>query len=305
MVLTIALRLLASRSVRRAVVSNGIRRISTSALTTPTGGGGNPTNTPPTNGTLGAIWQGFSRFNGFILDNVKEKLNVKNQINFTNIFSKIVGGTTAILNFNWNITDKELDEQVKQGVIAIAGAAGGALGQTVGYTICGGVPAASLAVFNPGLALHALTDLGEQAAEEIVEAVANLVNLTAQQALRYSFAQIYKNFRGVLRAGALGFAQTLVQAGVLSQESVDAANKKKNEPWSFAIALENTIEDIKDPIKQAFIENFWDELQDSCIEAGYVVAGSMDAYFAQQKMANQFFHGSNNVITIVPNRANP
>ena len=135
MVLTIALRLLGSRAVRSAIVSNGIRRISTSALTYSTGSGGNPTTTPPTGGAVGAIWQGFSRFSGFILDNVKDKLNVKNQFSATNVWSKITGGVTGILNFNWNVTDAQLDAQVKQGVIAIAGAAGAALGQSIGYTI--------------------------------------------------------------------------------------------------------------------------------------------------------------------------
>ena len=167
------------------------------------------------------------------------------------------------------------------------------------------MPAASMAVFNPGLALHVMEEVGEEAAEEIVEAVANLVHLVGQQAIRYSFCQIYKNFRSVLRPGAIAVAQKFVQLGILSQASVDAANKKKDEPWSFASALEETIDDIKDPIKKEFLEEFYDELGDSCIEAGFVVAGSVDSYFAQQAVANRFQNGSGNVITIIPNRANP
>jgi hypothetical protein len=301
MPLQIVLAALKSRAVRNYVVGQGVRRIALKneqeiqENTNPDdNSGGN---------ILSVIWNGAKRFGNFLLSNLKAMLTGNFKLNLTAIWQKIVAGATFILNFNWNITDAELDEQVKQGNIALAASAGGALGNALGFLVYGGIPAASIAVFNLPLAVHVLEDVGEEAAEEIAGNIASLINLTGQQLLRYTFSAIYKNFRSILRPAALGVAQLLVNVGILNQDSVDKANKKRNEPWSFASALEDTIEDIKDPIQQAFVESFWEELGEGCIEAGYIVAGSVDSYFAQHRVASQSYFGKEKVIEILPDRS--
>jgi hypothetical protein len=305
MPLQIILGALKSRAVRNFVVeqavNQGIRRIAVNNEQQV------QQNTNPDDNSgqnfLSVIWNGAKKFAGFLVSNLKAMLTGNFQINLTAIWQKIVAGTTFILNFNWNITDAQLDEQVKQGNIALAASAGGALGNAVGFLVCGGIPAASIAVFNLPLAVHVLEDVSEEAAEEIAGNIAALVMLTSQQLLRYTFSNIYKNFRSVLRPAALGIAQILVSVGILNQDSVDKANKKRNEPWSFASALEDTIEDIKDPIHQAAVESFWEELGEGCIEAGYIVAGSIDGYFAQHRVASQSYFGKEKLIEILPDRS--
>lgn len=120
--------------------------------------------------------------------------------------------------------------------------------------------------------------------------------------MKKAFIGIYKNYRSILRPAALGVASLLVRTGYFSQASIDKANKKRNEPWSFVTAHDETIESIKDPIEQAEAEEFWEELGDACIEAGYVIAGSLDSYFAQQKLANDATFGSEKTVEILLNR---
>lgn len=266
--MTLALKLatLGSRLVRTAITGSGTRRLAARRVaTSPTGGG---------------ALSGLKRFGNSLLKGIGDFFKGLGEINFAAIWSKCVSAYKFIYNFNWNITDKTLDAQIEQGKIAIAGALGGTFGSALGYAICGGVPTAALAVLNPSLALHVLDDLGEAALDEVAGHVANLINLTLQQTARMGFAHIYKNMRSVLRPAALGVAQFLVDKGVLSQASVDAANKKKGEPWSFASALDQTVDDIKDPLKQNFLEDFYEELGEACIEAGYVVAGSLDSLYS-------------------------
>lgn len=293
MVLTLALTALKSRQVRNSVASFGVRRFAANAVT-------NVDDAQP--GIVNKVLKGFTRFGGFIVANLKNMYAGRFQLNFTAVWQKIVQGTQFLLNFNWNITDAQLDAQIKQGTIALASQAGATVGGALGYLICGAIPGAAMLAVNEPMAMYALSELGEEAADEIASNIASLLNLLAQQTIRYAFMTIYKNFRHILRPAALGVAKILVTAGILDQESVEKANKNKNEPWSFAQALEDTVDRIKDPIKQAYVEEFWEELGDSCIEAGYVVANAVDSFFAQQRMSNEMFFGKEKTVEIILNR---
>lgn len=291
-VLKLALTALKSRQVRSALVKAGVRRFATSGATT----------TKSDAGLVSKIFNGFGRFAGFIFTRVWQSVGSIFTINWSGLWAKIVGGVQFLLNFNWNTTDTELDAAIKQANIAIAGSAGGTVGNALGFLICGGVPATAMAVFNVSLALHVLQEVGEEAAEEIAGNVAQLISLVSQQLVRFAFTSIFKNYRSIIRPAAINFARLLEKGGVLTKESVDKADKKRKEPWSIASALEDSIESIKDPIKKEFVEEFWDELGDACIEAGFIVAGSLDGFFAQQKVANQMYFGDEKLVEIQMSR---
>lgn len=275
MPLGISLSTLSSRVTRSSSTGGtGIRRIVTDA----TSAIRRTQEEEPTN-----FWDGLKRFGASILTSVTWQPPWL-KFSFSGLFSTFVSNVRQLLNFNWNSTDAQLDEQIKQMEIAIASARGAARGSFAGYLICGIAPTAALAVFNEPLALYTLANVGEEAAEEIAANVSVLIQLTLQKAVKSTFINIFKNYRNLLRPAAIGFARILQSAGILDQESVDKANKKRNEPWSIASALEDTIDRIEDPVAQAETEEFWDEFGEACIEAGYIVAGSLDSYFMQQKV---------------------
>lgn len=293
MTLAISLSSLSSRLTRTSATgATGIRRIAINA-TKGIGGDQKPE----------SIWDGLARIAGSIVSGIVAAFKIVASINWTKIWSAIVSASLFILNFNWNVSDDDLDKQIKGAEAAIAGAKGALAGASLGFAICGIIPTATIAVFNEAMALHILKELGEDAAEEIASAVANLIKLQLRQMLRKGFTALYKNFRHLLRPAALGVAQLLVNAGILDQDSVDKANKNRNEPWSFASALENTIENIKDPNEQQYAEEFWEELGEACIEAGYIVAGGIDSYLAQQRLASASILGSTTVVSIAPVRS--
>lgn len=207
-----------------------------------------------------------------------------------------------LLNFNWNITDKELDDKIKAGEIAISTAKGNLAGTALGFAVCGLIPTATIAVFNEALALHVLAKLGEEAAEEIVSGLVQLLNVQIAQWERQAFTSIFKNFRGLLRDSAKGFAEQLVKIGVIDQESLDKMDKNRNEPWSFAGATEESIERIPDPVERAYAEEFWESFQEACIESGFIVASGIDSYYAMQRMANRDLLGNEEIVEIIPDR---
>lgn len=65
------------------------------------------------------------------------------------------------------------------------------------------------------MAVHALSELGEEAADKIASDIAALLNLVAQQTVKYAFINIYKNYRHIIRPAALGVAKLLIKFGYL------------------------------------------------------------------------------------------
>ncbi|KJH69396.1 hypothetical protein [Aliterella atlantica] len=284
---------LASRQIRQAAVGNsGVRRIAISATNTQN----------KEDGGILSVYNAVEKFGRSLMSFAFARIKDFLSLDWGKLFQQISGGVMYLLNFNINISDTEIDEKIKQAEIALAGAKGSLAGQSLGFAICGVVPAATVAVFNEPLGLYMMKELGEEAADEIAGSLATLVSLQIQQSARKTMFQLFKNNRALCRTAALGVANLLVKVGYLTQESVDKANKDRNKPWSIASAHEESIDSIQDPEDKAYAENFWDEFGEACIEAGYIVANSADSYFAMQKMANQAQFGSEKVIEIQPIR---
>lgn len=296
MPLTIALSSLKSRAVRQAIVGNAVGSMRELALSATYDKSDSNTN------IITSVYNGLERFGKSLMQTTLGALRGVFSFSITNVVNWCVRSYFFVMNFNWNSTDAQLDQQIRQAEIGLAAARGGLAGKSLGFAICGLIPTVTIATFNEPMALYILKELGEEAAEEIAQSLAALINLQMQQWARMTFINLFKNYRSILRPAALGVAQILVNAGILSQDSVNKANQKKNEPWTFAGAMDDTIESIKDPIEQAYAEEFWEEFQESCIEAGYIVAGQADAFIAQQRMTaqtiNSMINGSEKIIEI-------
>ncbi len=292
MPLAINLSNLSSRTIRTASTSGGVRRIATNATAS---------QDRPDEGLV-AIYNAVEKFGRSLMTLAFTALKAILSYDWKKLWQQIGGGIRYLLNFDINMDDSKIEAQIKQAEIALAASKGSLAGQSLGFAICGLAPAATIAVFNQPLALYMMKELGEEAAEEISASLANLVKLQIQQSSRVGFLNLFKNNRDLIRGAAINIANGLVKVGILTQESVDRANKERDKPWSIASALNESVESIADPVDQAYWEEFWEELGDSCIEAGYILASSADSYFAQQRMANESVFGTERVIEIQPVR---
>lgn len=280
-----------SRRIRTASVAGGVRRIATTGTAQ--------------QGELegfAAVWDITKKFGASLMSFAFAAIAHLLKFDFQKLWGQIVSGALFIWNFNWNITDAQIDDQIKQAEIALAAQQGTLRGQALGRVICGIVPAIGVAVFNQPLALYMMRELGEDSADEIASNLATLVSLQFQQTSRVAFFTLFKNHRTLFRGAAKGFADAMVRLGQFNQADVDKMNKKRNQPWSFSNAKDEQIEGIKNPVDRAYWESLWDEFQDSCIEAGFIIAGAADGFFAQQKMANQSQFGTERIIEIEPMR---
>lgn len=275
MTLSIALSSLGSRIARSSAVPGGIRRFATSGLVAFSSSG---SSLPQ------KLWNGFLRFGNSLIANILNTLSFR--INFSALWSWFHSKVTFLLTFNWNITDAQLDNQIKQAETQLASATGALVGGTLGWLVCGVVPGTAIAVFNQPLGLYVLSEVGEEAAEEIAGYVANVISARSNLQQKKMFAKMFKNHRSLLRGTASGVAKSLGHFGILNADVVAKLEKNKNEPWSFATAVEETIDAMKDPKQQAFWEEVVDEFADSCLEAGYIVANTLDSVLYQQAATN-------------------
>lgn len=283
----LVLRDLASRKMRESSTGGNIIRTWSASATT----------SSQDKGFLESIWDGATRFVGFLVSGVVQLIS----FSWTKLWSWIVGGTQFIANFNWNISDESIDKQIEGLWNAFGGVLGGAVGRAIGWIGCGLVPAAAIMTFNEALATHLLKEVGEQALDELLDAASEVIQAGFRMGVQASFLWLYKNIRGALKdpANPLGIALR----GLFGSEKIDKWGT--GESWTIAGAIENAIESIPNTFLRNFVEEAWEEGTEACIEAGYAVAGGIDAWLAMQKVANNSVLGVDRTIEITPDRSVP
>lgn len=282
----------ASRSVRKAIGNNGVRRFAHSALEQKQDEGGN---------IFQKAWNGFSRFGGFLINVVGTVFNL-GSFALSTLWGWFVSAVQFIWNFNWNASDEELDKSIVSQFNALGGTLGGTLGSALGYLACGAVPGAILFAFNEPMGAYVLREVGEEAFEEISANVAVLIRQTGNLLVKTTVTWLFKNIRNLWRKPDSEFKRQLIAKGNMSPEQINKALADRNKPWSFASATENLIESIPNEFLRNFTEELLEEFSDSCIEAGYVVTNSMDGYLAMNKLSNDGFFGKDKTIEITLNR---
>lgn len=177
------------------------------------------------------------------------------------------GGVVKLLNFNFQATDEELDNQVTSAQNSLWGIAGASAGSILGSALCGIVPGAAVVRINPAK-LAAIAEIDKELYEEIMPQVKNMIMGTVNVAKKIGFTQIYKNVRKVIKS----------QSPFVRQFSPSLANiidkwgEKSSKPWTINSAVEEKIETIPDEGIKAYYENLWEEFVDSCTDALFVMS---------------------------------
>jgi hypothetical protein len=109
-----------------------------------------PTTRSNNKGFVESLWDEASRFTGFLISGAVQLLS----FSWTKLWGWIVGGVTFITNFNWNVTDEDINQQIEGLWNSFGGILGSAVGRAIGWISCGLVPAATIMTFNESLATH-------------------------------------------------------------------------------------------------------------------------------------------------------
>jgi len=283
--ISMILRELASRKIRESSTGGNLIRTWSASATT-TSGSGN---------LLETIINGALRFGNFLISGIVSLIS----FSFTKLWSWIVSGVQFIYNFDWNVSDTAIDKQIEGLWNSFGGILGGAVGRTIGWIGCGLVPAATVFSFNQSMGAYLLKEVGEKAIDEMLDAASEVINAGFRMGAQATFLWLYKDVRRALKNPSNPFGAAL--RSFMGDKKID--NWGTGESWTIAKAVEKKIESIPNAFWRNFAEEAFEEGSEACIEAGFAVAGGIDAWLAQQAMQRNSLLGSDRTVEITPDRS--
>ncbi len=163
------------------------------------------------------------------------------------------------------------------------------------------MPAATVFSFNQSMGAYLLKEVGEKALDEMLDAASEVINAGFRMGAQATFLWLYKDVRRALKDPSNPFGMAL--RSVMGDKNVN--NWGTGESWTMAKAVEKKIESIPNAFWRNFTEEAFEEGTEACIEAGFAVAGGIDAWLAQQAMQRNGPLGSDRTVEITPDRSAP
>ncbi|NER78963.1 MAG: hypothetical protein F6K42_05170 [Leptolyngbya sp. SIO1D8] len=271
---------LLSRTVRENVLRGGKRTLSTGLSFTETDDG--------QGGIIGFLSDIFGGSISWLTANALKLVRWGlSKINFAGVFQWLVNTAGRIAIFDWNKTDQEIAQLMRQNnlsIIARWGAlVGNGLGWLSGAAIGYGISLTLPVIGGATLARTIAATVGREALEELSALTLNATTDTIATGLSNTFLGGYLNLRKYLKSRPIGELKTLF--GDETGEWIRYHWGNDGEPdISFANQLEESIESIESDGWRTFIENATEEFIDGFIESGFVVAMELDAAYQQQRM---------------------
>lgn len=210
--------------------------------------------------------------------------------------------TQTVFLFDWNQPDEQLDRQIEAQWNAYGSILGGAVGNTLGWITCGLLPTSRMFSFNEAMAAYVHNEVAEEAYEELMFNASSVIRYALRSLTRQLFYDTYKNVRHWLKQEDNPALNLVLGEGRATQLK-ENWGESEGDSFTFAGEIEEQIERIPSSFWRNFTEELLEEFADGCIEAGYVVASSVDGYLAQQRMA-QRLNDRQRVVELQPDRSN-
>ncbi|NEU76951.1 hypothetical protein PI95_031760 [Hassallia byssoidea VB512170] len=213
-------------------------------------------------------------------------------ISVTQIVSLIFGTTNFIINFNINKSDTELDAELVAKIESFYGLLGEAVGSAMGYLVCGALPGAVAFAFNPAVGAAIMRDLDDDIRSEILGSVNQISRSAFQTLINAALVEKFKSTRRTLKKNPdSGFSK--IVRSIMGEENWKNWGKSNQESFTiYNNVIEKRIEAIPDKGKREFLENALEGFGDSCMEAGYIVANTLDSQLAAQALMRQAILGN-------------
>jgi|GEM_PF-1331281 len=250
--------------------------------------------------TVAPLWNAFNALNGWLTNLHRRFLS----FTFTEAWGLFLGTASFIMNFDFNVTDEELDKQFNQRINGLAGRFGELTGCALGFAVCGLGGTAIIFKINKTAALRVADDVIEESFEELGGEINSLGRYLFQTAAEGFLRNEFKNSRRFVKRVA---ANPAIKKYLPSQtvKFLDQWGKEPLTPWTFNTAIDDLVEKIPSKPLQNFTEELIDSFKDCCSEIGYVIAQSLDSYRAEQRDLREAVIGVQRTVQVTPNRSNP
>ena len=232
-------------------------------------------------------------------------------LTFSSLWGWMVNAGQRIVNFDWNASDRELQQAINGGYLATAalwgGFVGSGLGWLAGIGLGYGVSMLCPVIGGAALARYISGQVALEAAEEVTQSLVSAVTQTLRAMANQASISLYINSRKFLKRNSDGLAGLLSRLGYGGaaeslKNVLDEWGADNGPRFTIAEAFEEQIERL--PIAlQIFAEEAVDEFFDSFIEAGYIVAQELDTAVSAAKNAQR--ENPDRGVVLYPDRDNP
>lgn len=171
-----------------------------------------------------------------------------------------------LYNFDWNQTDEDLKKQQQNNIASLYGKAGEALGTALGGTICGILPGVAAVRMNLANMATMWQILDDDVKDEILSEFNALFNTTKRILADNFFKEAYMNVRKWIKANE-GIRSFIRSINPDFDKAIEYWGSKDSKPFTFAKAVEDAIEGIKDVNLRKFTEGLVENFMESCSES--------------------------------------
>lgn len=180
-------------------------------------------------------------------------------------FSSIVMGSAMVLyNFNWNQTDKQIEEAIESNNVAMAGQAGRLAASGIIRFSAIGVTKKAMTRY-PKIDPRVLMEVKEEQRDEFMAGL--------RGALTGMRASVQSSF----------FLNTFMTFRKLAGKSPD----KPGEPWIISEEIEKSTEKIQDKYLKSFLTQFREEAEDAIMDVGYLLTAGVQTSYLMAKEAKK------------------
>jgi hypothetical protein len=198
-------------------------------------------------------------------------------------FSSIVMGSAMVLyNFNWNQTDKQIEEAIEANNVAMTGQAGRLAASGIIRFAGIGVMKKALTRY-PKIDPRILLEIKEDQRDEFISGLKSALT----------------TMRGSLQSSL--FLSTYMSFRKLAGKSPD----KPGEPWIISEELEKSTEKIQDKYLKSFLTQFREEAEDAIMDVGYLLTAGVQTSYLMAKEAKKKNALLEKVVKYTPDETEP
>jgi hypothetical protein len=198
-------------------------------------------------------------------------------------FSSIVMGSVMVLyNFNFNQTDKQIEEAIEQNNVAMVGQGGRLAASGLVRFAAIGVTKKALHKY-PKIDPSALLAVQEDQREEFTSGLQSVLTSMRSSVQNSMFLSTYMSFRK------------------LFGKSPD----KPGEPWIISEKIEDSTEKIQDKYLKSFLTQFREEAEDAIMDVGYLLTSGVQTSYLMAKEAKKQNAALEKVVKYTPDESEP
>jgi hypothetical protein len=212
----------------------------------------------------------------------------------------VISAINYVWNFNWAISDTEIEAQIKESFNIFYGLLGETMGKSVGYLVCGGLPGSLAFAFNPAVAAVIMKDLTTEAQQELIGEIANLARTVLGTFANALFLKGFKSARKWIKRPGSPMHDVLKKA--MGKKNFEEWGKRQGNQYTLSGQVDQRVEQIKDPRLRNFTREFLQGFSQGCLSGMSIVTNNVDAYMAASRlMREESVVATTNVVRVTTN----